>query len=73
MKGNSTSNGANCQIYQSNEGDCQKFLISENSDGSYIILLFLEILGEEFDHSKFSCIWQKRIHLIGLLLLSVLS
>ena len=37
VKENSTSNGANCEIYQSNRGDSQKFLISENSDGSYII------------------------------------
>ena len=37
VEGNSTSNGANCEIYQSNGGDSQKFLISENSDGSYII------------------------------------
>ena len=37
MKGNSTSNGVNCEIYQSTGGDSQNFFISENSDWSYII------------------------------------
>ena len=33
----STGNGTNIEIYQYSGGDSQKFLITENSDGSYII------------------------------------
>ena len=37
VAGNSSADGANVEIYQSSGGDSQKFLITENSDGSYII------------------------------------
>ena len=37
VAGNSAKDGANVEIYKSNNGDSQKFLITENSDGSYII------------------------------------
>ena len=37
VAGNSSNDGANVEIYQSNGGDSQKFMITENSNGSYII------------------------------------
>ena len=37
VAGNSSGNGANIEIYKSTGEDNQKFLITENSDGSYII------------------------------------
>ena len=37
VAGNSSKDGANVEIYKSNSGDSQKFMITENSDGSYII------------------------------------
>ena len=37
VAGNSTANGANIEIYQSNGGESQKFYIEPQSDGSYII------------------------------------
>ena len=37
VAGSSKGNGTNIEIYQSTGGDSQKFLITENSDGSYII------------------------------------
>ena len=37
VAGGSTGNGTNIEIYQYSGGDSQKFLITENSDGSYII------------------------------------
>ena len=36
VAGNSAGNGANIQIYTYNGANCQKFLLSKNSDGSYI-------------------------------------
>ena len=37
VAGNSPNNQANIEIYQSTGGDSQKFLITQNLDGSYII------------------------------------
>jgi pectin lyase len=37
VAGNSSADGANVEIYKSSGGDSQKFMITENSDGSYII------------------------------------
>ena len=37
VSGNTNKDGANVEIYQATEEDSQKFLITENSDGSYII------------------------------------
>ena len=37
VEGNSTKNGTNIEISKSNDGDSQKFYLTENSDGSYII------------------------------------
>ena len=37
VAGNSTSDGANVEIYKATQGDSQKFLITQNSDGSYTI------------------------------------
>ena len=37
VAGNSKADGANVEIYKSSGGDSQKFLITENADGSYLI------------------------------------